>query len=37
VINEEGLYLSEKEIKAGIKSRQYNILEYPELEIADSE
>jgi plasmid replication initiation protein len=37
VINEEGLYLSEKEIKAGIKSRQYTILECPELEIADTE
>jgi len=36
VINEDNIFLSEKEIKAGIKSRKYTILEYPELEIPDA-
>ena len=37
VIDEEGLYLSEKDLKAGIKARKYIILEYPELEIIEGE
>jgi plasmid replication initiation protein len=30
VVKEDGLYLSEKELIEGIKSRKYTILEYPE-------
>ena len=37
VINEDNFFLSEKELKTGIKSRQYTILEYPDLEIPDTE
>ena len=37
VIDEEGLYLSEKDLKVGIKARKYIILEYPELEILEGE
>lgn len=37
VVNEDGIYHSEKELKTGIKSRQYTIFQYPELEIADTE
>lgn len=36
VINDDDLYLSEKELKVGIKAGQYIIFEYPEMEIADS-
>jgi plasmid replication initiation protein len=32
VINEDGLYLSEKELKSGIKSRKYTIMEYPDID-----
>ena len=35
VVNEEEIYLSEKQLKNGIKSREYTIIEYPELEIVD--
>jgi plasmid replication initiation protein len=35
VVNEENIFLTEKELKAGIKSRQYVIIEYPEMEIED--
>ncbi len=36
VIKDDDLFLSEKELKAGIKSRKFIILEYPELEIIDA-
>jgi plasmid replication initiation protein len=36
VVKEDGLYLSEKELKSGIKSGQYTILEYPDLDILDA-
>lgn len=36
VIKDDDLYLSEKELKAGIKAEQYIIFEYPEMEIAES-
>ena len=35
VINEDGLYLSEEEIKTGIKTRKYIILEYPQIDTPD--
>jgi plasmid replication initiation protein len=37
VVKEEDLYLSEKELKAGIKSRQFTIFQYPDLEIVDTQ
>jgi plasmid replication initiation protein len=36
VIKDDDLYLSEKELKTGIKEGQYIIFEYPEMEIAES-
>lgn len=37
VIKDEDIYISEKEIKAGIKSRKYTIIDYPDMEIIDSD
>ena len=36
VIKDDDLYLSEKELKKGIKAGQYIIFEYPEMEISES-
>lgn len=36
VVKEDGLYLTEKELKAGIKSGQYTIFQYPEMDIPNA-
>lgn len=37
VVKDDDLYLTQKELIAGIKSRKYTIFEYPELEIPDTD
>lgn len=37
VIKDSDLFLSEKELKAGIKSRDYIIFEYPQMDLSDDD
>jgi len=37
VVKEDGIFLSEKELVEGIKSRKYSIFEYPAVEMTDAE